>query len=57
MDDAPPLRRSVRARNAHIRSRIYTLVDLDLDCLELVLSLVQDGHVRDRQADTTPSFW
>jgi len=48
MDDAPPLRRSVRARNAPSPPRIYTLADLDLDCLALVLSLVQDEHVRDR---------
>ena len=40
--DAPPLCRSVRARNALNPPRIYTLADLDLDCLALILSLVQD---------------
>jgi len=38
MDAPPPLN----------PPRIYTLADLDLDCLALVLSLVQDKHVRDR---------
>ena len=39
--DVPPLRRSVRARNALNPPRIYTLADLDLDCLALVLSLIK----------------
>jgi hypothetical protein len=34
----------VRVRNALNPPRIYTLADLDLDCLALIISMVEDVH-------------